>query len=426
MPIKGVLSKARIPVKLWTDIHSVESSALTQLTNTANLPFVFKHVAAMPDVHVGKGATVGSVVATKDAVIPAAVGVDIGCGMMAVKTPLDHRVVQDHIKGIRKQIEEIIPLGPDKNAKLTREARRWEGWRSWEDLHKQDAKLYQRARHQLGSLGGGNHFIEICLDTGSCGTCNGSGVHQQQTPGLTKVCTNCNGSGITSPNVWIMLHSGSRNVGKTIAERHINDAKRLMRERFIHLEDPDLSYFVKSDMEYQGYLFDLQWCQDYAYQNRVEMMNRIMKILSSSLNNQDPIPRLMEVNCHHNYVAQENHFGENVLVTRKGAVRAREGDLGIIPGSMGAKSFIVRGKGNTNSFCSCSHGAGRKHSRSQARKLFSVGDLQRQTDGVECRKDRSILDEIPSAYKDIDEVMSNQEDLVEVVAQLKQIMCVKG
>jgi len=222
------------------------------------------------------------------------------------------------------------------------------------------------------------------------------------------------------------LHSGSRNVGKTLAERHMNEAKGLMRELSISLPDPDLAYFTKGTSEYKAYINDLYWAQQYAASNRIEMMDRVLHDLAHIFNDGDPLPRLMEVNCHHNYVAEEEHFGEQVLVTRKGAVRARTGDLGIIPGSMGAKSFIVRGKGNAESFCSCSHGAGRRMSRNEAKRRFSVEDLRKQTAGVECRKDSGVLDEIPSAYKDIEKVMKDQEDLVEVVAELKQIACVKG
>lgn len=401
MPIKGVVSKANVPIKIWSDLSSVESAAIDQLTNTANLPFVFKHVAAMPDVHLGKGATVGSVIATKGAVCPAAVGVDIGCGMMAARTDLDPKVVQDKITAIRLSIERSIPVGTDSNNKITSSVENWKQWKSWEELSvightgKDTAEMYKRAKSQVGSLGGGNHFIEICLDTNNA--------------------------------VWVMLHSGSRNLGKVVAERHMDKAKDLMKQMFINLPDPDLAYFAQGTQEFQNYLADVEWCQEYAAQNRREMMARVLKDLSYAVHGEpDAINVDMKVNCHHNYIAKENHYGENVLITRKGAVRARTDDLGIIPGSMGTRSYIVRGLGNQESFCSCSHGAGRRMSRGEAKRRFSVSDLQQQTAGIECRKDEGVLDEIPGAYKDIDEVMANQTDLVEVVAQLRQIMCIKG
>jgi tRNA-splicing ligase RtcB len=401
MPIKGVLTKANVPVKIWSDIAGVESAALTQLTNAANLPFVFKHVAAMPDVHLGKGATVGSVIATKGAVCPAAVGVDIGCGMCAVRTDLDPRVVQDKITAIRLSIERSIPVGHESNHKLVPSVNAWKGWKDWANVSvighngKDGGEMLKRAQSQLGSLGGGNHFIEVCIDTQN--------------------------------KVWVMLHSGSRNVGKVVAERHIDKAKDLMKQMFIHLPDPDLAYFAQGTTDFQNYLADVEWCQDYAAQNRKEMMARVLKDLSYAVHNEDGAIEVdVKVNCHHNYISKENHYGENVLVTRKGAVRAREGDLGIIPGSMGTRSYIVRGLGNPESFCSCSHGAGRRMSRGEAKRRFTLADLQAQTLGVECRQDDGVLDEIPGAYKDIDEVMANQTDLVEILHELKQIMCVKG
>lgn len=389
-----VISTERIPIKVWSQLSTVEDKALVQLKNMANMPFVYKHVAAMPDVHLGIGATVGSVVATKKAIIPAAVGVDIGCGMMAVKTKLNANIVQDKIKEIRHSIERSVPVGFNQH-KVGREV----GtdlllWAGIKDLKNYDKHLEEKAKLQLGTLGGGNHFIEVCLDTEN--------------------------------NVWVMLHSGSRGVGNTIARRHMDEAKGLMKRMFINLSDPDLAYLVQDTNEFNAYIRDLTWCQQYAFDNRIQMMNLVMKDLSYAVNNQEPIERVLEVNCHHNYTEQENHYNENVWITRKGAVRARKDDLGIIPGSMGAKSFIVRGLGNSESFNSCSHGAGRKMSRTQATKEFTLDDLSKQTEGVECRKDIGVLDEIPSAYKNIDVVMDNQKDLVEVIAQLKQIMCVKG
>jgi tRNA-splicing ligase RtcB len=400
MPIKSVLNKAKVPVKIWSDIETVESSALDQLTNTANLPFVFKHVAAMPDLHVGHGAVVGSVIATKGAVCPAAVGVDIGCGMMALRTDLDPKVVQDKITAIRLSIERSIPVGHESNRNLTKSVEGWKLWNNWDTLSvlgqdKDRTTMWKRAQSQLGSLGGGNHFIEVCLDT--------------------------------SGAVWVMLHSGSRNVGKVIAERHMDKAKDLMKQMFISLPDPELAYFAQGTTEFTNYLADVEWCQEYAAQNRREMMERVLKDLSYAVHGEPAAIEVdFKVNCHHNYISKEHHYGENVLVTRKGAVRARRDDLGIIPGSMGTKSYIVKGLGNEESFCSCSHGAGRRMSRGAAKRTFTLQDLESQTAGVECRKDEGVLDEIPGAYKDLDVVMANQTDLVEILHELKQIMVVKG
>lgn len=391
----------KVPVKVWSDKEKVESSAMDQLKNLASLPFVFKHVAAMPDVHLGKGATVGSVVATKGAVIPAAVGVDIGCGMCAVKTDLNPNIVQEKIQEIRHSIERSIPVGHESNKRLTTSVEAWSGWQGFDALNasnkhrKGHNTLKTIAVNQLGSLGGGNHFIEVCLDTDNV--------------------------------VWIMLHSGSRNIGKSLAEIHMSEAKDDMKKMFIKLPDPDLAYFVAGTKGYNEYMADLMWAQSYAAENRAEMMRRVLKDLSFAVHGRDGgINTSMFVNCHHNYASMEHHYGEDVLITRKGAVRARIGDFGIIPGSMGTKSYIVEGLGNPESFCSCSHGAGRKMSRTEAKRRFTIEDLTKQTEGVECRKDEGVLDEIPSSYKDIDEVMDNQKDLVRIVAQLKQIMCVKG
>lgn len=387
--IKKIISDGKVPIKIWTD--DVESGAIVQLRNTANLPFVFKHIAVMPDVHQGIGATIGSVVATKNAICPACVGVDIGCGMMAVKTDLDYRIVQDKIKEIRHSIERSIPVGFYENSRLTKEVEEYQGWSTFSGTN----DLLKKAQNQLGSLGGGNHFIEICLDKENA--------------------------------VWIMLHSGSRGVGNRLASMHIDAAKGLMKKFFIELPDPDLAYLPLKTDEFNAYIKDLQWCQAYALENRAEMMRRVVKNLSYAVHGEDGcVSRSNEVNCHHNYVAWENHFGENVMVTRKGAVRARVGDMGIIPGSMGTRSYIVRGLGNEMSFNSCSHGAGRRMSRTAAHKHFTIEDLELQTRGVECRKDKGVIDEIPTAYKPIEEVMVNQSDLVEIVAELKQIMCVKG
>jgi tRNA-splicing ligase RtcB len=393
MPVQSEITSTPVPIKLWIPESQVEAQALQQLQNTARLPFVFRHVAVMPDVHVGKGATVGSVVATLGAIVPACVGVDIGCGMMAVKTPLEPERVREKVRDIRAHIENVVPLGFDSNTHIARSVDRWDGWKMPHSKYLDD-KLEKNALRQLGSLGGGNHFIEICLDQ--------------------------------NRDVWVMLHSGSRHVGNQLAERHIRTAKRLMELQGVSLPDMDLSYLTEKSAEFDDYLKDLHWCQEFAFQNRIEMMDRILEILSRLFNGGSPLARIQEVNCHHNYVAKEKHFKKQVWVTRKGAVSAREGEWGIIPGSMGTKSFIVKGKGNPDSFCSCSHGAGRRMSRGEARRKFSVQDLQEQTRDIECRKDGAVLDEIPGAYKDIDEVMRNQEDLVEAVYELKQFLVVKG
>ncbi len=382
-------------VKSWCP--DIEEEARLQVENIARLPFIFKHVAVMPDAHAGKGSTVGTVVATKGAVIPAAVGVDIGCGMMAVKTTLNPERVKDSLPQIRHSIERSIPVGFESHLAKNAPGYAWEGWNAFDSMQGATQQILndkQRYVNQLGSLGGGNHFIEVCLDK----------------------------EGI----VWVMLHSGSRNIGKTMADIHINKAKGLMKKMFIDLPDPDLAYLAHGTPEFVAYRNDVLWCQDYAKENRQIMMRLVLKDLSHAVNDKEDVKVTMAVNCHHNYLEWENHFGENVIVTRKGAVRARVGDFGIIPGSMGAKSFIVKGLGNEMSFHSCSHGAGRRMSRTKARATFTKEDLINQTKGVECRKDADVIDEIPAAYKDIDEVMRNQSDLVEIVAELKQILCVKG
>ena len=385
------------PVKIWTD--EIDEGALRQLKNVATLPFIHEHgVVAMPDVHWGVGATVGSVIATVGAIIPAAVGVDIGCGMNAVRTSLRASDLPDNLAAIRRGIERDVPLGAggahagdeklDRNfARLPQAVAR--------DLLLGPAgeKAVQRAAAQLGTLGSGNHFIEVCLDE--------------------------------SQDVWIMLHSGSRGTGNIIGRHYIERAKRLMERYFIHLPDADLAYFPENSAEFEEYLAAVGWCQDYAAENRRVMMEEVVRNLRLR------VPKPFEItqeaiNCHHNYVARENHFGGNVWVTRKGAIRAREGDLGIIPGSMGARSYIVRGRGSAESYHSCAHGAGRRYGRKEARRRFTVADLEAQTKGVECRKDAEVLDELPSAYKPIDDVMANQADLVEAVHTLKQVLCVKG
>jgi len=386
------------PIKVWTD--DIEEEALNQAKNLARLPFIAGNgVALMPDVHAGKGSTIGSVIATDKAIIPAAVGVDIGCGMNAVRLSLKASDLPDSLVSIRHQIERDVPLGAGGAHKQGRgpatildvppSVQEVFGERGSESAH----KAAKKATAQLGTLGSGNHFVELCIDE--------------------------------NDDVWIMLHSGSRGIGNMIGNHYIAKAKRTMERFFIHLPDGDLAYLPEDTDDFNDYMEAVEWAQAYALENRAEMMVAVIAALRRHIPVEFTITQ-EAINCHHNYVARENHFGKNLWVTRKGAIRAREGDLGIIPGSMGQKSYIVRGKGNLDSYCSCSHGAGRKMSRSKARKLFSVADLEEQTRGVECRKDDAVLDEIPSSYKDIDVVMENQRDLVEVVHVLKQILCVKG
>lgn len=384
-----MLQGDRVNVLIWSPLHEVESGALTQLRNTTSVPWVFHHVAAMPDVHLGTGATVGSVVAMKGALSPSMVGVDIGCGMGAIKTNLTAKDLPESLKSLRRDIESNIPVGFNDHRDPVKGVQTLSLWRDFKNLHPKVQKDQQKAMKQCGSLGGGNHFVEVCLDT--------------------------------EQNVWIMLHSGSRNIGKTLAEIHISAAKKLAHNADI--PDPDLAAFLVGTPEMTAYRHDLLWAQDYAMENRRTMFKLLQAVMVKhfpSITFGDPIL------CHHNYVAEECHFGENVLVTRKGAIRAGKGEMGIIPGSMGTKSYIVRGLGNPDSFESASHGAGRRMSRGKAKKMFTTADLEEQTKGVECRKDQSVVDEIPGAYKDIDVVMANQTDLVEVVATLKQILCVKG
>lgn len=381
------------PVLSWAN-HDLEGKEIQMAKNVASLPFVYKHVALMPDVHLGKGALVGSVIATKDAVIPAAVGVDIGCGMAAMKTPFRAEQLDGKLKKIRQEIEANIPVGTAGNKEVEKKVTNWQGWQDFKELHSGVQRLDTKALMQMGSLGGGNHFIELCLDT--------------------------------EDYVWLMLHSGSRHIGNRLAECHIMTAKELAKLAAIKLPDQDLAYFVAGTPEFAAYWRDLQWAQDYARMNREVMMSRFKTIVEQYLAGGKAIKPLLMVNCHHNYAVKETHFDEEVYVTRKGAVRATESDYGIIPGSMGTKSYIVKGKGNHDSFCSCSHGAGRRMSRTKAKQMFNQQDLIAQTEGVECRKDTGVIDEIPGAYKPIDEVMNQQTDLVEVVATLKQVICVKG
>lgn len=393
MPYEQLEVKTQAPVLSWAN-HALGADETKMAKNVASLPFVFKHVALMPDVHLGKGALVGSVLATKDAIVPAAIGVDIGCGMCAIKTPFTADQLEGKLKQIRLDIESAIPVGFNENKDVEKAVLNWQGWRDFKELHPGVQRLEGKAMKQMGSLGGGNHFLEVCLDAEN--------------------------------NVWLMLHSGSRNIGNMLAQNHIGTAKELAKLTETRIPDPDLAYFVAGTPEFAAYWRDLQWAQSYAQINREVMMARFKRVVEKHVAGGKPTKPLLSVNCHHNYAEKEVHFGEEVYVTRKGAVRARTEDYGIIPGSMGAKSFIVKGKGNAESYCSCSHGAGRAMSRNKAKLNFSLDDLIQQTQGVECRKDEGVLDEIPAAYKPIDQVMANQADLVEVVATLKQVVCVKG
>ncbi|MBP8866998.1 MAG: RtcB family protein [Propionivibrio sp.] len=398
MPIKEVISTERVPVKIWTD--EVDEQSKQQLRNIASLPFVHHHVAAMPDVHLGIGATIGSVIATHKAIIPAAVGVDIGCGMLACRLSLTaNELDEKSLKKVFDQINRDVPVGRAQHqdnrvlihAAMPFEARLDAMTAKHPQLLKSFGK-FSKWMNQMGTLGGGNHFIEVCLDT--------------------------------SDQVWVMLHSGSRGIGNALASYFIELARKDMERWMIQLPDRDLAYFPEGSEHFADYVEAVNWAQEYAMQNRESMLDLVLAALGRHLPEFDVTSEV--VNCHHNYVTIEHHYGANVWVTRKGAIRAREGDLGIIPGSMGAKSYIVRGKGNPESFHSSSHGAGRKMSRTAAGKQFTAADLARQTAGVICRKDIGVVDEIPGAYKDIDTVMANQSDLVEPIYQLKQVLCVKG
>jgi tRNA-splicing ligase RtcB len=390
----------RAPVRMWTDPAAVEEEALRQVRNIGALPWVHG-VAVMPDVHYGKGATVGSVIAMREAVSPAAVGVDIGCGMSAVRTSLTAADLPDDLGPLRRAIEDVIPVGFRSHDHSVNPAKvhgvgGWDQfWAGFNSLTPSVRQLRERAGKQMGTLGGGNHFIEVCLEQG----------------------------GADAGRVWLMLHSGSRNIGKELAERHMAVARKLPHNA--DLPDRDLAVFLAGTPEMDAYRRDLFWAQEYAARNRATMLALLCQVVRGALPSAnvrfDPA-----ISCHHNYVAEETYDGVDVLVTRKGAIRAGSGDLGIIPGSMGTGSYIVRGLGNTDAFCSASHGAGRRMSRTKARKTFSAADLAAQTVGVECRKDAGVVDEIPGAYKDLESVIAQQSDLVEVVAHLKQVICVKG
>jgi tRNA-splicing ligase RtcB len=398
MPVKQVISEGRVPVRIYTD--DVEAGARQQLVNLSQLPIIHHHVAAMPDVHMGIGATVGSVIATRRAIIPAAVGVDIGCGMIAVRTSLTaNELDEPRLKRLYDQIARDVPVGRDqhKEARALADAARPFKRRLEKILekHPQLEKRFPRTQNwvcQMGTLGGGNHFIEVCLDE--------------------------------ARQAWLMLHSGSRGIGNAMGTYFIELARRDAERREQRLPDRDLAYFEEGAGHFDDYVEAVGWAQDYAAANRDAMAEIVLGAMRRHL----PPFAVTEaaVNCHHNYVARERHYGADVWVTRKGAIRARAGDLGIIPGSMGARSYIVRGKGSEDSFDSCAHGAGRRMSRTQAQKSFTPQDVIEQTRGVVCRKDRGVVDEIPAAYKSIEEVMANQGDLVDTLHTLKQVICVKG
>ncbi|KAB2913467.1 MAG: RtcB family protein [Hyphomicrobiaceae bacterium] len=392
------------PIMAWVDGVAVEDAARRQLFNIAALPFIHRHVAVMPDVHLGKGATVGSVIATKAAIVPAAVGVDIGCGMMAVRTTLTAAHLPDSLHGLRLGIEAAVPHGgvgirggwkggvPNPVARRFSASGLAEGLARIEDKHPA-VREAQSVTH-LGSLGGGNHFIEVCLDE--------------------------------ADRVWVMLHSGSRGIGNRIGTYFIAKARDALERRELTrpLLDKDLAWLEEGEPLFDDYVEAVAWAQNFARHNRELMMAAVLRVLREQLPSFQV--EKQAINCHHNYVERETHFGDAIWVTRKGAVRAGAGDLGIIPGSMGAKSFIVRGKGNAESFCSCSHGAGRRMSRGEAKRRFSLEDHAAATAGVECRKDQGVIDETPMAYKDIDAVMAAQTDLVEILHTLRQVVCVKG
>ena len=401
-----VMQEGGVPIKSWTIGVPFEDQAKDQLKNISKMPFIHKWVAVMPDVHLGMGATIGSVIPTVGAVIPAAVGVDIGCGMMAVRTSMKASELPDNLAGVRSAIERAVPHGRSARARGGRDKGAWSDlpddvMKAWTPLASQFDRLKDTHKvlkntnniNHLGTLGTGNHFIEMCLDE--------------------------------HDSVWLMLHSGSRGVGNRIGTHFIEMAKKDMERWHINLPDADLAYLPEGTEHFDQYVEAVEWAQHFARINREVMMERVIKAVRDSLDIEFEA-RAEAVNCHHNYVSRENHYGKNVLVTRKGAVRARGGEMGIIPGSMGARSFIVRGLGNTESFCSCSHGAGRVMSRTKAKALVSLEEHREATADVECRKDEGVIDETPSAYKSIDKVMAAQEDLVEVVYTLKQVVCVKG
>ena len=398
--------QGQVPIKAWTKGVPFEDAAIAQLNNIAQMSLVHSHIAVMPDVHMGKGATIGSVIPSVDVVIPAAVGVDIGCGMVATKTTLTASQLPDNLAAIRHAFEAAVPHGRTGRGRGARDRGAWHNIPDvvageWQKLEKRFEKIcakhpaIKNSNHvnHLGTMGTGNHFLELCLDENNA--------------------------------VWIMLHSGSRGVGNRIGTYFIELAKKEMERHQINLPDMDLAYLKEGSEYFDDYVEAVEWAQDFAAKNREIMMFNAIKALKKQI----PITfetAELAVNCHHNYISREHHFGKDCFVTRKGAVRAQKGEMGIIPGSMGARSFIVRGLGNPDSFNSCSHGAGRVMSRTKAKKVFNIQDQIAATQGVECRKDAAVIDEIPHAYKDIEKVMAAQQDLVEVVHTLKQIVCVKG
>jgi tRNA-splicing ligase RtcB len=405
MPVRQIIQGV-VPVKVYTD--DLDSMARKQLVNLARLPFIHHHVAAMPDVHCGIGATIGSVIPTRGAIIPSAVGVDIGCGMMAYQLDIKAEDLPDSLQRLRSDIESRVPHGrTDRGGRGDRGA--WhhtpQGQLDWwaehgiqhvhpgiVERHPDLMKGHVNTHRHLGSLGTGNHFIEVCLDEAG--------------------------------SVWVMLHSGSRGIGNRVGRYFIELAKKDMERHCISLPDKDLAYLEEGSRHFDDYVAAVGWAQDFAAANRAFMMRQVLSAIQSSI--KSVTVTKLAVECHHNYVARESHFGADVWITRKGALRAQEGELGIIPGSMGRQSYIVRGKGDRDALCSCAHGAGRRMSRTQARRAFTADDLAEQTMGIECRKDSGVVDEIPSAYKDIDEVMANQSDLVEIVHTLRQVVNVKG
>ncbi|GGO56120.1 RNA-splicing ligase RtcB [Streptomyces daqingensis] len=389
---------ARVPIRMWADPATVEAGAMQQLHNVSTLPWI-QGLAVMPDVHYGKGATVGSVIAMNGAVCPAAVGVDIGCGMSAVRTSLTANDLPGDLSRFRSKIEQAIPVGRGMHGEPVDPGRLhgyptagWaDFWKRFDGIAEDVRFRRERAVKQMGTLGSGNHFVEVCTDTEGA--------------------------------VWLMLHSGSRNIGKELADHHIGVAQKLPHNQ--DLIDRDLAVFVADTPQMAAYRQDLFWAQEYAKHNRAVMMGLLKDVVRKEFKKAKPAFE-SEISCHHNYVAEERYGGLDLLVTRKGAIRAGSGEYGIIPGSMGTGSYIVKGLGNDASFQSASHGAGRRMSRNAARKRYSAKDLEEQTRGVECRKDSGVVDEIPGAYKPIEQVIDRQRDLVEVVAKLKQVVCVKG
>lgn len=389
---------AKVPIRMWTDPASVEDSAMRQLQNTAGLPWI-KGLAVMPDVHYGKGATVGSVIAMKDAVCPAAVGVDIGCGMSAVKTSLTANDLPGDLSGLRSLIERAIPVGAGMHREAVDPGRLYgfsdrgfgDLWERFDYVADEVKFRRDRAMRQMGTLGTGNHYQEVNIDQEGA--------------------------------VWLTLHSGSRGIGNQLADHHIGIARGLSHNQ--GLVDRDLAVFLAATPEMAAYRHDLYWAQEYAKYNRAVMMSLMKEVVRRQFR-KAKVSFEQEISCHHNYVAEERYDGMDLLVTRKGAIRAGGGEYGIIPGSMATGTYIVKGLGNEKSFNSASHGAGRKMSRTAAKKRFTVRDLAEQTKGVECRKDSGVVDEIPGAYKSIEQVIGQQTDLVEVVAKLKQVICIKG